>query len=433
MNQLFRIERLGSSPAPTEVLKQRWPNTKKFSPELEDYVKGIIDEVELRGDDALVEFTEKFDGITLSPGDLSVGREEVERAYENVDNEQISAIEFAKQRVEALERSLLMRLNFHYEYEGLKIHHRTQPLQSVGCYVPGGGAAYPSTLIMTVVPAKVAGVRRVVVCSPPRGDDEINPLTLVAADICGADEIYRIGGAQAIAALAYGTETIRSVEKIVGPGNKYVQVAKMLVSKDVPVDMPAGPSEIAILADGTADPRIVALDMISQAEHGVDSISMLVTISNGLAEAVLEELEKSLSDIEMAVRAHLERGLVLVCEDMDGALAFINEFAPEHVEVMTEDAWKVAERITSAGLILIGDHTPVSASDYCLGTNHVLPTGGHGHVFSGLSILDFTKRVSIVESSEEGLSKVRRNVRVLAEGEGLPNHALAVEGRFRVG
>ena len=435
MNQLLRVEPLGSSTVPGEVLKKRWPKTKKISPELEDYVRAIIEEVERRGNDALVDLTIKFDGVKLSPGDLRVGPEEIEKAYGKVDGEQISAIEFAKQRVEGLERNLLMRLDFKYESEGIKILGRARPLRSVGCYVPGGGAAYPSTLIMTAVPANVAGVPRVVVCSPPRGGGEINPLTLVAADICGVDEIYRIGGAQAVAALAYGTETIRPVEKIVGPGNKYVQTAKMLVSKNVSIDMPAGPSEIVVLADGSADPRIVALDLISQAEHGADGISMLVTTSRSLARAVVEEFEKikSLPSMETVVRASLRNGLVLVCEDMEGALAFVNEFAPEHVEVMMEDAWDVAERITSAGLILIGEYTPVAASDYCLGTNHVLPTGGYSRVFSGLSVLDFTKRVNIVEGSEEGLLKVRRSVRILAESEGLPNHALAVEGRFKVG
>lgn len=435
MRQLLQVEFLGSSTIPGEVLSRRWPKTRKISPELEGYVEAIIEEVERRGDDALVDLTMKFDGVELSSGDLLVRREEVEKAYEEVDEEQISAIELSKQRVENFERNLLTRLNFQYESKGVKIDGCTFPLRSVGCYVPGGRAPYPSTLIMTVVPAKVAGVPRVVVCSPPKGGGGIEPLTLVAADICGADEIYRIGGAQAVAALAYGTETIRPVEKIVGPGNKYVQTAKKLVSKDVPIDMPAGPSEIVILADASADPRIVALDMISQAEHGPDGVSILVTTSENLAEAAVKEFEERigfLPDIETVVQASMRNVLVLVCENLERALAFVNEFAPEHVEVMMEDARDVAEKITSAGLILVGEHTPVAASDYCLGTNHVLPTAGYSHAFSGLSVLDFTRRVNIVEGSEEGLSKVMRSVKILAESEGFENHARAVEGRFKI-
>lgn len=292
---------------------------------------------------------------------------------------------------------------------------------------------YPSSLIMTVMPAKVAGVPQIVVCSPPRSGGDVNPLILVAADICGVDEIYRVGGVQAIAAMAYGTRTIRPVDKLVGPGNKYIMSAKMLVSRDVSTDLPAGPSEIMVLADSSADPRNVALDMVSQAEH-VDGISILVTTSKRLAEAVVKEIEQMVSSLpnrEMVIQNLSKNGLVLVCEDIEKTVWFVNEFAPEHLEVMTENAWSIAEEITSAGLVLIGKYTPVSASDYSLGTIHVLPTGGFSHVYSGLSVLDFVKRFSIVECSEEGLLKVRQNVKVLAESEGLMNHALAVEGRFK--
>lgn len=431
MTDRFRIETL--DPATYQaLLKERWPFAREIDSELAGHVRDIIDTVERQGDAALIEYTLRFDKIKLSPGNLRVTREEIEDAYTRVDKRQISAIKFAKTRIEALEKKLLARMNFEHRSKGVRICSYTAPIRSAGCYVPGGRAAYPSTLLMTALPAKIASVPRIVVCSPPRSGGEIDALTLVAADICGINEIYRIGGAQAVAALAYGTETIRPVEKIVGPGSRYVLAAKALVAKDVPVDLPAGPSEIAILADKSGDPRTVALDMISQAEHGSGTVSILVTDSRQLAEAVAKEFEKQIRSTpnnEAAFQAS-STTLALICEDMEEATAFVDEFAPEHLEVMAENASTIVKKVTSAGLILIGKYTPVSASDYCLGTNHVLPTGGYGHAFSGLSALSFLKRVNVVECSKEGLSEVRRSVQILARSEGLLNHSLAVEARF---
>ncbi|MCW4019920.1 MAG: histidinol dehydrogenase, partial [Candidatus Bathyarchaeota archaeon] len=382
---------------------------------------------------ALVDFSMKFDGAKLSPDRLQVTREDIDKAYEKVSADKISAIEFAKNRVEAFQKQLLERVSFEYEATGVRVRSCTSPIRRVGCYVPSSQVAYPSSLVMTLVPAKVAGVPEVVVCSPPRSAEEINPLILAAADICGVDEVYRVGGAQAIAALAYGTATIRPVDKLFGPGSKYVLTAKMLVSRDLPIDFPAGPSEIMVVADETADPQVVALDMVSQAEH-VDGVPVLVATSERFAETVVNEIERMVSSLpnkEMVAENLSRNGLVLVCEDVDEAVRFVNEFAPEHLEVMVEDAWGIAEKITSAGLVLIGKYTPVAASDYCLGTVHVLPTGGFSRVYSGLSVLDFIKRFSIAECSEEGLSEIWENVKALAESEGLLNHALAVEGRFK--
>jgi len=417
------------------VLEKRWPKIRKFDPELGRHVERIIGEVRRRGDAALTDFAAEFDGVRLPPSRLRVGEGDIEKAYERVSEEQIAAIRFAKNRVQAFQSTLLRRISFEHELDEVRIRSCAAPIRRLGCYVPGGQAPYPSSLIMMTVPAKVAGVREVAVCSPPRTGDEIDPLILVAADLCGVDEVYRVGGAQAIAALAYGTETIRPVEKVVGPGNRYVVTAKMLVSKDLPIDMPAGPSEIVVLADESADTRFIALDMVSQAEHR-DGASILVTPSEVLALAVIGELRRMVCSLpnKDAVTANLSKnGLVLVSEDIEEAVRFVNEFAPEHLEVMAEDAWGIAGRITSTGLILSGKYTPVSASDYCLGTNHVLPTEGFGHVYSGLSVYDFIKRFNIVECSCEGLSRTRGNVSVLAESEGLANHALAVEGRFRDG
>ena len=287
---------------------------------------------------------------------------------------------------------------------------------------------------MTAMPAMAARVPRIVACSPPNAEGKVNPLVLIAADICGVNEVYKVGGAQAIAALAYGTETIKPVKKIVGPGSKYVTAAKILVSKDVTIDMPAGPSEILVLADETANPKFIALDMISQVEHGIDSVAGLITTSEKLTEQVQGWLAKTATGAErgeIVMKALEQYGFIIICKDMAEAIELTNAFAPEHVEVMTRDPGKIAEKITSAGLILVGLYSPVALSDYASGTNHVLPTGGFGRVFSGLSALDFARRVSIVESSKEGLQTVRERVKVMTEVENLPNHYKAVEARFK--
>jgi len=285
---------------------------------------------------------------------------------------------------------------------------------------------------MTAVPAKTAGVPRIVVCSPPNAEGKVNPLVLVAADICEVNEVYKVGGAQAIAVLAYGTETIKPVKKIVGPGSKYVTAAKVLVSTDVAIDMPAGPSEVLVLADETANPQFIAFDMISQAEHGGDSVAGLITTSEKTALQVQENLVKLAASAprgEKVSEALGKYGFIIVCGCMDEAVALVNRFAPEHLEVMAADAEVLAEKLT-AGLILVGPYSPVALSDYGSGTNHVLPTGGFAQAFSGLSALDFTRRVSIVESSKVGLEKVKGNIKVMTDAENLPNHSKAIEARF---
>lgn len=405
------------------------------TPELKTHVKSIIRQVRERGDSALVKFTKKFDNVSLDAEDFLTTHEDIEEAYDKVNEQQISALRLMKERIETIEKRRLEQVSITVEDDGIEVRSLPYPIQSVGCYVPGGNARYPSTLVMTVTPAKIAGVPRVVVCSPPTNIGVIDPLTLVAADICEADEIYKLGGPQAIAALAYGTESVRPVRKIVGPGNKYVTMAKVLVSRSVAIDMPAGPSELLVLADENANPRIVALDMISQAEHGVDSVLGLVTTSKGLAKNVINELRMMASSLirgKIITDALSRHGFIIICETMSEMIKFVNTFAPEHVEVITKEPAEVAEKIVSAGLVLIGTYAPVSASDYCIGTNHVLPTSGFGHVLSGLSVLDFVKRVNLVRCSKEGLLRLRNSIKVLAEAENFPNHFLAVEGRFKL-
>jgi histidinol dehydrogenase len=402
--------------------------------QVEKTVKTIIRKVVKDGDAALIELTEKFDKAHLTAKDLQVTPREIEAAYKEVGKEQVSALRFMKNKVSIFEQLTLKQAGFKTSSEGITVQNVLRPVESVGCYVPGGQAAYPSTLIMTAVPAKTAGVSRILVCSPPNGEGNVNPLVLVAADICGVNDVYKVGGAQAIAALAYGTETIKPVKKIVGPGSKYVTAAKILVSKDVAIDMPAGPSEVLVLADDTANPQFIALDMVSQAEHGADSMAGLITPSEKLAEQVKVWLAKAAADAprgEIVTKALEQYGFIITCKDMAEAVELANVFAPEHLEVMTRHPQWVAEKITSSGLILVGSYSPVALSDYASGTNHVLPTGGFGSAFSSLSAFDFVRRVSVVESSREGLRVVRECVEVMTEAENLPNHYRAIEARWK--
>jgi histidinol dehydrogenase len=315
------------------------------------------------------------------------------------------------------------------------IQNCVKPIQRLGCYIPGGEASYPSSLIMSVTPAKVSGVPQITVCSPPRFRNEIHPLILVSADICGIKEIYRIGGVQAIAAMTYGTKKIQQVDKLVGPGNKYVLTAKMLVSHHIPTDFPAGSSEIVVLADDSAEARMVALDMISQAEHK-DGIAILVTTSKSLVDNVSEYISKlipSLPNKETISNNLARNGYIIILKDIEETISFVNKFAPEHLEIMVSDEDAVVKQINAAGLVLLGKYTPVSASDYSLGSVHVLPTGGFSHVYSGLSVFDFIKRFCVVKCSKDELLNLETDIQVLARAEGLLNHALSVQGRFKHG
>jgi histidinol dehydrogenase len=421
-----------SSALPLGWFKRQTPDEKNDE-QLESEVKAIISRVVKNGDAALIELTKKFDEARLEDRALRVTSREIKDAYNEVNQEQVAALKFMKDKISRFEKLTLKQAGFKASKEGITVQSVLRPIESVGCYVPGGQAAYPSTLVMTAVPAKAAGVPRIVACSPPNAEGKVNPLVLVAADICEANEVYKVGGAQAIAALAYGTETIKPVRKIVGPGNRYVTAAKVLVSKDVAIDMPAGPSEVLVLADETANPQLIAFDMISQAEHSADSVAGLITTSEKLAGEVQSWLAKTVAGAErgeIVAKALEKYGFIITCKDMVEAVELANVFAPEHVEIMARNAEKTAEKITSAGLILVGPYSPVALSDYASGTNHVLPTDGFGHAFSGLSALDFARRVSIVESSKEGLQSVRGRVKTLTEAEDLPNHYKAVEARF---
>lgn len=405
---------------------------QRATEQLENSVKTIINEVKQRGDKALIEFAEKFDKAKLTPETLRAEPEEIKEAYTLVTSEQVAAIKFMKEKVAAFQEQLLNQKEVKTSSEGINVRTVLQPLDSVGCYVPGGQAAYPSTVIMTAVPAKIAGVARIVVCSPSNSEGRINPLVLVASEICGVNEVYKVGGAQAVAALAYGTKSIAPVRKIVGPGSKYVTMAKVLVSTDVAIDMPAGPSEVLILADETADARLIAYDMISQAEHGGDSVAGLITTSKKIAEDVqdnLTEIAAVSPRSEKVIESLNKYGFIIIADNLAKAVELTNQFAAEHLEVLTANAKDIAEKLV-AGLILIGSYSPVPLSDYASGTNHVLPTGGFAKAFSGLSAIDYMRRVSIAECSKEGLERVKSNIKVITDAENLPNHYKAIAARF---
>lgn len=397
---------------------------------LED-TKSIMKGVLERGDPAVIDYTAKFDGARLDS--LKVSAEETREAYSQVTKEQTKAVRLMKERLEKSELAVLKRLKgIAVSSGGVRIERMIKPAASVGCYIPGGKARYPSTVVMCAVPAKVAGVKRVVAISPPRKDGTIDPLTLVAADICGVDEFYKAGGAQGIAALAYGTQSIRQVSKIVGPGGMFVTAAKLVASSNVSTDMVAGPTELLIYADATADPRLVAVDLISQSEHSIDTVCGLVTTSGKLASQVQSQAESIAKNITRSdiVKESLEKnGFIAICKNENACIEFVNEFAPEHLEVICKNADSVAKKVDSAGLVLVGPYAPSSASDYCLGSNHVLPTLGFGKSRASLSVLDFVKIVNKVKVTKAGLKQVGRATREMASAEGLLNHYEAVRAR----
>ncbi len=402
-----------------------------LSDSLIEETRTIMKAVAVHGDSALLDYAAKFDGARIDS--LRVTSKEIDNAYSHVSKEQQRAIRLMKGRLAKSELALLRRLKgIAVSFEGVRVDRQIKPVSSVGCYIPGGRARYPSTAVMCAVPAKIAGVKRIVAISPPGKDGSIDPLTLVAADMCGVDEFYKVGGAHGIAALAYGTQSVKPVSKIVGPGGSFVTAAKVAASGSVSIDMVAGPTELLIYADAAADPRLVAFDLVSQAEHGHDTICGLVTTSDKLAGQVQSEVKSLIERIARSdiVKSSLEQnGFVAVCRNESDCVEFVNEFAPEHLEIMSKNADRVAGRIDSAGLVLVGDSTPSSASDYCLGSNHVLPTLGFGKSRASLSVLDFVKIVNKVKASTAGLKKIEQPLREMAGAEGLLNHYEAVKAR----
>jgi histidinol dehydrogenase len=406
-----------------------------ISDDLVQKTKSIMNDVEKYGDNALLAYTEKFDGIRLNS--LRVTDNEIKEAYSRVSKKQIESIQIMKQRLTTGEKILLKNLRgLTISSAGVRIQRIVQPITSIGCYIPGGKARYPSSIVMCAIPAKVAGVKRIVAISPPLRDGTVDPLTLIAADICGVNEFYKIGGAHGIGALTFGTNTIDKVNKIIGPGGIFVTIAKILASSRVSIDMIAGPTELLVYADSKADPKLVALDLISQAEHSYDTLCGLVTTSEGFAKKVTNEIQSIIENniierSDIVKRSLEENGFIALCKDESSSTEFINEIAPEHLEILAANARSISKKIKSAGLVLIGKYTPSSASDYCLGSNHVLPTLGFGKSRASLSVLDFIRMVTVVQATKSGLAEVESVVKQISTAEGLTNHYEAVKERLK--
>ncbi|MDI6901766.1 MAG: histidinol dehydrogenase [Anaerosomatales bacterium] len=387
----------------------------------------IIDDVKARGDEALVEHTAQLDKVTLT--ELAVTQDEIEAALEAVDDDFRSAIATAAAAIEDFHRRQVTQSWFSTDESGIVLGQKVTPLSRVGIYVPGGRARYPSSVLMNAIPAIVAGVSEIAMVVPPAPDGSVDPHVLAAAAECGVSEIYKVGGAQAIAALAYGTETIARVDKITGPGNAYVTAAKKLVMGDVGIDMLAGPSEVLILADETAEPVFCAADLMAQAEHDPRAATYLVTTDPTLpddVEAALAELLADAPRAEVIERSLVDNGLIVICPDIDSALDAADLIAPEHLEVMMAEPFELLGAIRNAGAIFLGPWTPESVGDYVAGPNHVLPTGGTARFSSPLSVDDFVKKSSVISYSLAGLEMDGPSVMTIAEAEGLDAHARAV-------
>lgn len=412
-----------------ESLLKRSPNSYG---EYEGRVNAIIDEVREKRDEAIFAFTEKFDGACINADNILVTEAEIEEAYTQVDEKLLAVIRKALVNIRKYHEKQLQNSWFTSE-DGIILGQKVTALSKVGVYVPGGKAVYPSSVLMNVIPAKVAGVERIIMCTPPDKNGKVFASTLVAAKEAGVDEIYKVGGAQAVAAMAFGTESVPKVDKIVGPGNIYVALAKKAVYGHVSIDSIAGPSEILVLADETANPRYVAADLLSQAEHDEMASAILITTSAKLAKQVSAEVDQFvavLSRSEIIQKSLDNYGYILVAENMEDAIDAVNEIASEHMEIVTRDPFHIMTKIKNAGAIFIGEYSSEPLGDYFAGPNHVLPTNGTAKFFSPLSVDDFIKKSSIISYSREALEKVHKDIEQFAECERLTAHANSVRVRF---
>lgn len=412
-----------------ENLLKRSPNSYG---EFEGKVNEIIADVRMKKDAAIFAYTKKFDGADITAENVLVTEEEIQEAYELVDEKLLHVIRKALVNIRRYHEKQRQQSWFTTD-DGIILGQRVTALEKAGVYVPGGKAVYPSSVLMNVLPAKVAGVDRIIMCTPPGKDGKVYPSTLVAAKEAGVDEIYKVGGAQAIAAMAFGTESIPKVDKIVGPGNIYVALAKKAVFGYVSIDSIAGPSEILVLADETANPRYVAADLLSQAEHDEMASAILITTSKALAEKVSVEVDGFVEELSRKeiIRKSLDHyGYILVADNMEDAIDTVNEIASEHMEIVTKNPFDVMTRIRNAGAIFVGEYSSEPLGDYFAGPNHVLPTNGTAKFFSALSVDDFTKKSSIISYSREALEKVHADIECFAECEQLTAHANSIKVRF---
>ncbi len=396
-------------------------------------VKNILKEVETKGDAAIFKYAKKFDGVDLNESNVRVTKKEIDEAYSKIDKSLLDVIRKAKANIESFHKKQCEDSWFSNDKEGIILGQIKRPLEIVGVYVPGGTAVYPSSVLMNIIPTKVAGVERIVMVTPPKSDG-IDPAVLVAANEAGADEIYKIGGAYAIAALAYGTKTIPSVDKIVGPGNIFVATAKKMVFGLCDIDAIAGPSEIMIIADKTANPDFIAADLLSQAEHDVLAAAILVTDSDKLANDVSQQIELQIEELSrqnIARRSIDDNGVAVIVKDIAQAVEIANRFAPEHLELAVADPNAILNDVRNAGAIFMGQYSPEPVGDYFAGPNHILPTGGTARFFSPLGVSDFIKKSSVISYTEQALNEIKDDVIKFADAEGLTAHANAIKIRFK--
>ena len=399
----------------------------------EKTVKEIIDDVRENGDNALLSYEKKFDRCDLTPETLRVSEQEIREAYEALDLALVEVMRKAAENIRVYHEKQKRTSWITTREDGVILGQKVTPIEVSGCYVPGGRAVYPSSVLMNIVPAKVAGVSRIIMCTPPGADGKAAVGTVVAADLAGADEIYKLGGAQAIAAMAYGTETVPKVDKITGPGNIYVALAKKACFGVTGIDSVAGPSEILVIADSTANPRFVAADLLSQAEHDPMASAILLTTDEKLAEAVSAEIDgflKTLSRAEIITKSLEDYGYIFVGETMDDLVDAANTIASEHLEIITEDPFSVMTKIKNAGAIFLGSYSSEPLGDYFAGPNHILPTNGTARFFSPLGVDDFVKKSSIISYSKEALRAVHKDIELFARSEGLTAHAGSIAVRF---
>lgn len=414
-----------------ELIKNREDAVQE---EVNVVVKGILDDVKANGDDAVVRYTNKFDSPAVTKDNLKVTSSEIKAAYGKVEEEFLAALKEAAENITFFHEKQKRNSWMVTKEQGIVLGQSVRALETVGIYVPGGTAAYPSSVLMNALPAKVAGVENIVMVTPPMKNGEINPNILVAADIAGVDTIFKTGGAQAVGALAYGTQSIPKVDKIVGPGNIYVAIAKKMVYGDVDIDMIAGPSEILVIADEFADPAFIAADLMSQAEHDRLASSILITYDKNLAERVAAEIEVQIKGLDRKdiISDSLENyGAILLVDSLKEAIDMSNKIAPEHLELCVRDPFRYLGDVKNAGSIFLGEYAPEPLGDYMAGPNHVLPTSGTAKFFSALSVDNFIKKSSFIHYSEEALKGIGKKIIKLAETEGLDAHANSIKVRMR--
>ena len=409
------------------------PRTLLQLDEIKEDVLKILKEVKLTGDNALIKFSKKFDNVNLDKKEIKVSDNEISEAYDNIDKNLLNALRFAKKNLIKFHKAQLREEWIIEIQKGVNAGQIYRPIDSVGIYIPGGRAIYPSTVLMAATPAYVAGVKDITLCSPPQQDKKIAPEIIVAAREFGIEKMFKVGGAQAIAAMAYGTDIVPKVQKIVGPGNKWVNAAKQLLSNNVAIDNPAGPSEILIIADESANFRYVIMDFISQIEHDPDNVGIIISTSLELIETIKKNIDTIIqkSDRKEIIEQAMKNSLIIKANDLNDCIRISNIIAPEHLEILTKDPKQVIKEINNAGAIFLGPYSPVPLGDYSAGTNHILPTGGNASKYSGLNVFDFLKTIDVLECTKEGLQILSKSTMKIAEFEGFYAHKKAIEERIK--